>query len=85
MEKKTLDKRKIVVPISPYIATVTTPNNTRFNDDAEVYLRVAIDYAQAAVKKIERGAVVSDDAFEAILTIKELALDVYRCVARANE
>lgn len=65
---------------------MTVPNNTRFNDDAELYLRVAIDYAQAAVKKIERGAVVvTDDAFEAILTIKELAFDVYRVVARENE
>ena len=64
---------------------MTTPNNTSFNDDAELYLRVVIDYAQAAVKQIERGGVVTDDVFEAILTIKELALDVYRCVARANE
>ena len=63
---------------------MTTPNNTRFNDGAALYLRVAIDYAQAAVKKIERGAVVSDDAFEAILTVKELALDVYRAIAWDN-
>lgn len=64
---------------------MTTPNNTRYNDDAVLYLRVAIDYAQAVITKVERGGGVSDDAFDWILTIKDLLTDVYSDVARGQQ